>query len=175
VSNAERNALIAQLATGGSGGMTLQAIGNDVRIGLTRERVRQILNDMGVVKTSPYATLKWECPSCGVWIIVQRSVWLKNWQAVMPAHCRTCANKVRAVWCVRGHLRRSEGKSRQCNQCWNDRSRCIIEVRTCIECGKDLEISRGVRSQIKTGRARGEYHRECWGTEHARRRKVNRN
>ena len=37
-----------------------------------------------------------------------------------------------------------------------------MEVRTCRACGKDLEISQGVKYQIKLGRARGEFHAKCY-------------
>lgn len=125
-------------------------------VGVSRERVRQVLNASGhTYFGSRHVYLQWRCPGCGEPISTTAS----RLSIHMPAHCRKCANG----YCPRRHLRSKHArKDGRCGTCERNRGRRIVEIRTCIECGNDLEISRGVQSQIRLGLARGDFHRECY-------------
>ena len=127
-------------------------------VGLTRERVRQVLNANGHTNFGQRRVrLQWPCPDCGETIYMTGS----QLRALshMPAHCRKCAKN----YCIRGHLRSKYArKNGSCGACEGSWKRRIVEIRTCIECGNDLEISRGVRDQIRRGQARGDFHLKCY-------------
>ena len=76
----------------------------------------------------------------------------------LPKHCRECAKN----YCRRGYLRSKHAPDGRCRVCMNIQRRRIVEVRTCLECGNDLEISQGVRYQISIGRTRGDFHFKCY-------------
>ena len=122
-------------------------------VGVSRERVRQILNATGHTNFgSRHVYLQWTCPDCRntISMTATRLRGLSH----MPAHCRDCAKN----YCRRGH----QAMRTRCRVCERDRRRRIVEVRTCLECGKDLEISQGVRYQISIGRIRGDFHFACY-------------
>ncbi len=131
-------------------------------VGITCERVRQIIRQYAIPWQDYHARLEWECPGCGSWISVDRSRWEHTWNH-MPAHCRACHLEDRSKFCKRGHLREDHHNARgACSACLRLRGRCIAEVRVCKGCGGSLSISRGVRDQIKHGHGVGRYHRRCW-------------
>lgn len=128
-------------------------------VGVSRERVRQILNASGDTEFGHRAfRLEWPCPDCGAQISLTRS----NFTHIvrMPAHCRPCSHK----YCRKGEHLLSEyaNKNGACKPCLNAYMREIVEVRTCIVCNKNLEISYGVLRQIKCGSSIGKYHRKCY-------------
>lgn len=127
-------------------------------IGISRERVRQILNATGY-KEFGYRRLRleWPCPECGETINLSRRELERTTH--MPAHCRKCAGN----FCNRGHLR-SENTRRDgtCRPCEQIRARRVVEVRTCLACGKELPISQAASYQIKGGRGRGDFHKNCY-------------
>ena len=127
-------------------------------VGVTRERVRQVLNATGHTNFGQRRVrLQWPCPDCGETIDTTAS--LLRAQSHMLAHCRNCAKN----YCLRGHLRSKHArKNGSCSACEGSWRRRIVEVRTCVECGNDLEISRGVRDQIRRGQARGDFHLKCY-------------
>ena len=123
-------------------------------VGVSRERVRQVLNATGHTNFGPrHIRLQWPCPDC------RRTVKLAASQLRihMPAHCQKCAKN----YCRRGHFRSMLRKG-NCRVCDSIQRRRIVEIRVCIECGKELEISKGVHDQIRLGKARGDFHRECY-------------
>ncbi len=125
-------------------------------VAVSRERVRQVLNATGHTNFgSRHVSLQWPCPDCGQSINITPS----RLQVHMPAHCQKCAKS----YCGAGHLRskhaRKNGRCGVCERSWRRR---IVEVRTCLECNDDLEISWGVRSQIRLGLTRGDFHRQCY-------------
>lgn len=126
-------------------------------VGVSRERVRQVLNAAGHNTFGQRSVrLQWPCPDCGETINTTAS--RLRGMARMPAHCRTCAKN----YCRRGHLRTQQARGGSCRVCDGIRRRRIVEVRTCIECGNGLEISQGTRDGIRGGHTRGEFHRECY-------------
>ena len=122
-------------------------------IGVSRERVRQVLNATGHTNFGQrHVRLQWPCPDCGETINMTAS--RLRGISHMPSHCRDCAKN----YCRRGH----RAMRTRCRVCERDRRRRIVEVRTCLECGNDLEISQGVRYQISIGRTRGDFHLKCY-------------
>ena len=130
------------------------------KVDVSRERVRQILNATGHTNFgSRHVRLKWPCPDCGETINLTASRFRRTrGLSHMPAHCRKCAKN----YCFRRHLRSTHAPNGNCRVCEGIRRRRIVEVRTCLECGNDLEISQGMLAQIRFGRARGDFHRECY-------------
>ena len=128
------------------------------KLGESRERVSQVLNATGHTNFSQrHVRLQWPCPDCRKTINITASV-LRS-QSHMLAHCRKCAKN----YCRRGHLRSIHAwKNGTCGACEGSRKRRIVEIRTCMECGNDLEISRGVRDQIRRRQARGDFHLKCY-------------
>lgn len=125
-------------------------------IGVSRERVRQILNAVGHTEFRR-RRLEWACPDCGTLVGISRAQLDRTRH--MPAHCRKCAS----AYCRREHLRsENPSKDGRCLVCNRLRWKRVVEVRTCLECGKNLEITRGVRKQIRLGNARGIFHQECY-------------
>ena len=99
--------------------------------------------------------LQWPCPNCGETINLTAS----RLRGHMPAHCRRCAEN----YCQQGHLRsRHARKNGSCGACLGIQRRRIVEVRRCLECGNDLEISWGTRDRIRRGHARGDFHLKCY-------------
>ncbi len=127
-------------------------------VGVSRERVRQVLNATGHTNFGPrQVRLQWPCPDCGETIDTTASV--LRAQSHMLAHCRKCAKN----YCRRGHLRSEHArKNGSCRVCVGNQMRRIVEVRTCLECRNDLEISRGTHKQIRLGKTRGEFHLKCY-------------
>ena len=124
------------------------------KLGVSRERVRQVLNATGHSNFGPrHVRLQWPCPDCRETVKVARS----GLRIHMPAHCGKCAKN----YCRRGHLR-SKLRSGACRTCAGIQRRRIVEVRTCLECGKDHEISWGTRDRIRRGHARGDFHLKCY-------------
>ena len=135
---------------------TMTAIGEE--IGVTRERVRQIIRQDDLPWDD--RAFEWDCPGCGKIIRVQRSI-LKQWKH-MPAHCRTCSTKNRREFCKRGHpVAENRNVAGHCRLCVALRARCVVEVRTCVECGQPLNISRAALQQEK-GKSWGERHLDCY-------------
>ncbi len=125
-------------------------------VGVSRERVRQVLNAIGHTEFGRLR-LEWPCPDCGSLVGISRAQLDRTRH--MPAHCRKCAS----AYCRREHLRsKNTNKSGYCLACIRLRSKHVVEVRTCLECGKNLEITRGLRNQIRLGHARGIFHQECY-------------
>ena len=126
------------------------------KVGVSRERVRQVLNATEHSNIGQrHVRLQWPCPTCGETINLTAS----RLRGHMPAHCRRCAEN----YCQRGHLRSKQTrKNGSCGACLSIQRRRIVEVRTCLECGNDLEISQGVRTQIRLGYARGAFHVKCY-------------
>lgn len=126
------------------------------KVGVSRERVRQILNATGHANFGQrHVRLQWRCPDCGTSIKTTAS----QLRGHMTAHCRKCAQN----YCFRGHLRSKHALADgRCGVCDRNQKRSIVEIRTCIECGNDLEISSGMRYQIKRGNARGDFHIKCY-------------
>lgn len=146
------------LAAAKSGKFTTQTC-VAAEIGISRERVRQILNAAGDTEFGHRRNfrLEWPCPECEAPISLTRYQFARLIH--MPAHCRSCAKN----YCLQGHLRSEYANKRGiCLPCQNIRARLIVEVRTCIACNKDLEISAGTLRQIKLGKAAGKYHRKCY-------------
>lgn len=128
-------------------------------VGVSRERVRQILNASGDTEFGHrILRFEWLCPECEIPISLTRYQLARL--VHMPAHCRPCAKK----YCWKGEHLLSEhaNKNGACKPCGNAYRREIVEVRTCAECGKDLEISRGALGQIKYNQAAGKYHKKCY-------------
>ena len=133
-----------------------------MEVGVSRERVRQILNAEGYSEFGHRVgfRLEWPCPECREEISLRRY----ELQALvhMPAHCRSCAKK----YCQREHLRSEHtdkwGTCRLCVKIWQQR---IVEIRTCERCGKDLPISRNQLHQIQLGHGTGKFHRACYNEE----------
>ena len=125
-------------------------------VGVSRERVRQVLNATGHTNFGPrHIHLQWPCPECGQTVKMTAS----QLRVHMPAHCQNCAKN----YCPRGHLRSTHArKNGSCGACLGIQRRRIVEVRTCLECGNDLEISWGTRDRIRRGHARGDFHRKCY-------------
>ena len=124
-------------------------------VGVSRERVRQVLNAAGHTNFGPrHVRLQWSCPDCGKTIDMGAS----QMPVHMPKHCRDCAK----TYCRGGHLLSKHAPEGRCRVCKSIQRRRIVEVRTCKECGKDLEISLGMRYSIRRGNARGDFHRECY-------------
>ena len=124
------------------------------KLGVSRERVRQVLNATGHTNFGPrHIRLQWPCPDCREPVKVARS----GLRVHMPAHCRECAKN----YCRRGHRSKHAGGGK-CRVCEGNLRRRIVEVRACLECGKELEISQGMRYNIRIGKARGDFHRECY-------------
>ena len=135
---------------------TMVAIGEE--IGVTRERVRQIIRQDDLPWDD--RAFEWDCPGCGKTIRVQRSI-LKLWKH-MPAHCRHCSIKNQREFCKRGHLRaENTGSYGQCYPCVNSIQGCVMERRSCVDCGKELPITRNMMRQIKVGRLTGRRCRKC--------------
>lgn len=67
---------------------TMTALG--AAVGVTRERVRQIIRAENIPWQDFHVRLEWSCPSCECAISIKRSTWKRRWQ-YMPAHCRACA------------------------------------------------------------------------------------
>ena len=133
---------------------TMTCIANE--IGVSRERVRQVLNTTGHTQFARLR-LEWSCPGCGTTVSHTRAQLSRIRH--MPAHCRECAS----AHCKREHLRNGNtSKGGQCLACVRLRLKRVVEVRTCIECGKDLEISQGTSYQIRGGRSLGKFHQECY-------------
>ena len=125
-------------------------------VGVSRERVRQILNATGhIYFGSRHVRLQWPCPDCRKSITMNAS--RLRGISHMPSHCRTCAKK----YCRRGH-REKRAPDGHCGVCDGIRRRRTVEVRTCLECGNDLEISEAFRNQIRLGKSRGEFHSKCY-------------
>lgn len=140
---------------------SMAALAHDV--GVTRERVRQIIRSENIPWRDFHVILKWTCPGCGCAISIPRSVW-KQLYKHMPAHCRACAAVYRTKFCKRGHLRSEHmAPNGQCYTCANILRGCVVERRSCVDCGKELPITRNAMSQIKIGRATGERCRHCQG------------
>lgn len=131
-------------------------------VGVTIQRVQQIIRQYEIPWQGLHVRLRWACPGCGDPVSVPRSTWAERWNH-LPAHCRKCAKQDRAKFCIRGHLR-SENTSafHSCLACIRERARCVIEIRICEICHKPLNISRGARGQEQRGHAVGRYHRACW-------------
>lgn len=126
------------------------------KVGVSRERVRQVLNATGHTNFGQrHVRLQWPCPDCRETIDTTASV-LRS-QSHMLAHCRKCAKN----YCRRGHLY-DEHPPKKCRVCARKWLRRIVEVRTCLECSNDLEISHGTRSQIRRGERRGAFHLKCY-------------
>ena len=122
-------------------------------VGVSRERVRQVLNATGHTNFgSRHVYLQWSCPDCRCTIDMTAS--RLRGLSHMLAHCRDCAKN----YCRRGHRTTHV----RCRVCERKRRQRIVEVRTCRECGNDLEISQGVRYQISIGRTRGDFHFKCY-------------
>ena len=133
---------------------TMTCIANE--IGVSRERVRQVLNAIGHTQFGRLR-LEWPCPGCGTIVSLTRAQLDRIRH--MPAHCRKCAN----AYCKREHLRsKNTNKDGHCLACDRFLAKRVVEVRTCIECGKDLEISQGTSYQIRGGRSLGKFHQECY-------------
>ena len=123
------------------------------KVGVSRERVRQVLNATGHTNFgSRHVYLQWRCPDCRD--TIKMTATRLRGLSHMLAHCRDCAKN----YCRRGHLTTHA----RCRVCERKRRRRIVEVRTCRECGNDLEISQGVRYQISIGRTRGDFHFKCY-------------
>lgn len=144
---------------------TMQAIGDVV--GVTRERVRQIVRSENIPWHDYFVRLEWECAGCGKAISVARSQWQSHWR-YMPAHCRECSQRDQAEFCKRGHLRtdhtgavNAKYGSSKCLACERIRARCVTERRPCLGCGRKLAITRGMASQIKYGNATGNRCHSC--------------
>lgn len=140
---------------------TMTALARDV--GVTREWIRQIIRAENIPWHDYHVRLKWDCFGCGCAISIIRSVWKAHWK-YMPAHCRACAAKRRTEFCKRGHLRSEYAGGRgQCYICINTRERCVVERRSCVDCGKELRITRAVTRQIKMGNVTGQRCHHCQG------------
>ena len=138
---------------------SMQAVAHAV--GVTRERVRQIIRAENIPWNDFAVRLEWDCPGCGTPISLPRSTWEEEWRH-MPAHCRECAGKQKAEFCKRDHPRSSNMNSwGQCRACANTLIRCVVERRSCVDCGKELPITRGMMNQIKMGNATGKRCRSC--------------
>ncbi len=139
-------------------------------VGISRERVRQILNATGNTEFGyrRFRRLEWPCPDCGVTISLRPGDLDRTIH--MPAHCRMCANN----YCRRGHLRSENTRASDnvCRACRRIRAKRIVEVRTCRECGKGLEISKAVSFHIRKGRSRGIFHKDCYHAYRRRRKKL---
>ena len=128
------------------------------KVGVSRERVRQILNATGhTYFGSRQVRLQWPCPDCRKSITMNAS--RLRGICHMPAHCRRCAKN----YCRREHFH-GTGAGGVCRVCERVRRRRTVEIRTCLECGNDLEISWGVRNQIRIGKSRGDFHFKCYLT-----------
>lgn len=139
---------------------TMSAI--SAAVGVSRERVRQIIRRHDIPWQDYKVRLEWECPGCGNWISVWRSWWESKWTH-MPAHCRSCHREDRGKFCVRGHLRSEEtGAGGDCLACVRVKSRCVVETRSCEICHQPLAITDGMRKQALYGHGVNKYHRRCW-------------
>ncbi len=131
--------------------------------GVTRERVRQVLNESEEFDGfGPRAgfRMEWPCPDCGVQISLKRSELRKI--VHQPAVCRECAKD----WCKSSRHRFSQvgrvhGGCKPCHLEWRDE---VVEVRTCQHCERPLNITRNYQNVMRSSshRARGKYHRECY-------------
>ncbi len=130
-------------------------------VGVTTERVRQIVRQHEIPWQDFFVRLEWECPGCGGWIRVPRSTW-EHW-GYMLANCRACAKEDRRKFCIRGHLRADNMNDYHgCLVCIRERARCVIEVRACEICHGSLNISRGALNQEQMGNGVGKYHYDCY-------------
>lgn len=140
---------------------TMRAIG--AVVGVSRERVRQIIRQHDIPWQDYAVRLRWECPGCGAEIAVNRSEWEARW-GHMPAHCRSCSQEDQNQFCKRGHLRSEESDAQgACRACHRLKSKCVVEIRTCEVCQQPLPITDGMRRQALYGRAVNKYHQRCWG------------
>ena len=127
------------------------------KVGVSRERVRQVLNATGHTNFgSRHVYLQWRCPDCRD--TIKMTATRLRGLSHMLAHCRDCAKN----YCRRGHRRTTDASGGGCRVCEGIRRRRIVEVRPCIECGNDIEISWGTRDRIRRGHARGEFHHKCY-------------
>ena len=131
---------------------SMRCIGDHV--GLTRERVRQVLRSEGVSfrKKQEPTLLRWPCPDCGT--IIERSSLVRNNWRKLPAHCRPCAQ----VRCPRGHLKVA-GQCLPCQRAW---TRTIIRYRVCVDCGEEIAVTRNDSRQEKRLNRSLKRCRPCW-------------
>lgn len=127
------------------------------KVGISRERVRQILNATGYTEFAHRLRLEWPCPDCrGIVSLTRLQL---HHTKHMPVHCRACAKK----YCKREHLRaENSDRGGHCLACARIRAKRVVAVRSCLECGKTLEITMALRQHITGGRARGVYHQDCY-------------
>ncbi len=130
-------------------------------VGISRERVRQIIRDDKLHWIPIRGRLKWDCPDCGTPISIRRSAKkLKYW----PAHCNACRiDLLKKFYRVCGHPKIPENTiGTTCKICANARAKCIVEIRTCMACGEPLELSRGGKAQIRNSKSQGLFHWKCY-------------
>lgn len=140
---------------------TMTALAREV--GVSRERVRQIIRAENIPWSDFHVQLRWDCPGCKSPVSVARSTWEQNWQ-YMPAYCRSCSTKQRAEFCKRGHLRSGNTNAGgACLLCVRIRENCIVERRSCVGCGIELRITYNGMRQIKIGHATGRRCKPCQG------------
>lgn len=118
-------------------------------VGVSRERVRQIVREEGILfqKTQRNTLITWPCPQCGG----EAQMWTKERNskaATNPALCSDC-RKGSGRFCRRGHENPPRAKNGGCKTCMNDLRRTVIAYRTCMDCGKQVPITRGIAAQIK--------------------------
>lgn len=157
--------LIVSLAQ--SGKYTTQKCVAD-RVGLSRERVRQVLAQRGVrfgqQKGKP---LSWPCPECNQKIT--RPYGQRNYWKHMPAHCRSCASN----YCRRGHRIYRDG-GRRCKACERLRNTRVVRIRVCPDCRLDVPVTVGSERVAKSRQGAPKRCRPCQARRSSRERAYGR-
>ncbi len=132
-------------------------------VGITTERVRQIIKDHDIHWVPTRGRLEWDCPGCGTPISIRRS---EKKVLYWPAHCQSCRVELtKKFYRVCKHPKTPENTTGQgCRICVHSRAHCIVETRECMACGDPLEISRGAAAQIRNGHSIGMFHWDCYIT-----------
>lgn len=133
------------------------------QVGVSRERVRQIIRQHDLPWEGHGTQLSWDCPGCKTRIEVTIAKWEEKW-GFMPAHCRECVRLYLRYFCYKGHPKAKDQSRKQslCLACQRIRSHRVVEIRTCEICKRPLEITEGKMRQILLGNALGRYHKDCY-------------
>ena len=131
-------------------------------VGLSRERVRQIIKEQKLPYRSKKGpnpiVLTWPCPQCGKPAKSKTGFVVDRRATVL---CNDCVHG-QGEFCKKGHLNPPRYKNGCCKLCIRAKQNRIVEGRPCVVCGKLRNISYGHRSIAKINNLPNTRCRNCY-------------
>lgn len=131
--------------------------------GVTRERIRQIVQREGLVLNQQWThRFTWPCPLCGGDVTMKLTE-IKKIRSPRGVYCKACRPRI----CLgpEGHIDppRSKRQDHTCLSCQNKKRQQIVRWRHCIDCGKLLPVTWNSEHVAKVLGTKLERCQQCQG------------